>query len=325
MKKTFLLFNVLFIIILGQAQTAEGFNYKALLTDNGTAVANTSVSVKATIKNSSSGIVWQETHDNVTTDANGIFSISIGEGTRIDGAATFAEVNWSDSGTTLSIEVDAGNGYQALVTDESLKYVPYAKSSEKVTGIQEGFRIGGDYYMWNEVLHVEKDMTGSSGEDVVYIKVENPSAYDAAIEIDMMPANNAYYLLTPTLTLLSNGNIQTTGDVITNGKLKAASVSGDSDMKAYIYGYVYSGGTYSLTQSSDGFTVSRLSTGTYEITFNTPLSTSAYLVVANSYAATNPELITLGGRYNDHFILKSWKLSDGSLRDTDFQFVVFKK
>ena len=104
-----------------------------------------------------------------------------------------------------------------------------------------------------------------------------------------------------------------------------APTSGNTDMKAYIYGYIFTSGSINPDNSSDGFTVSRLGTGEYKITFDTALPNSFYIVTATSFANASPEVITLANRNSGYFILKSWKVSDASPQDTEFQFVVYKK
>jgi len=132
MKKTILLFAAFIIAGFTYAQTNNGFSYKALLTDNGEAVANALISVKATFYDSSDNIKWQEEHVGIHTDESGIFSISLGEGTRLDGATTFSDIYWGVEGVSLSIEVDTGSGYTLLVDKEPLKSVPYTQVASKI-------------------------------------------------------------------------------------------------------------------------------------------------------------------------------------------------
>jgi len=108
---------------------AQGFNYKALITDsNGLAVSNQNVVVRFSILNGANTTVYQETH-NVSTDANGILSVNVGEGTVV--AGDFTMIDWGGDTYFLKTEIDLndGNGWQDFGTTE-FKYVPYAKYAE---------------------------------------------------------------------------------------------------------------------------------------------------------------------------------------------------
>jgi len=132
MKKIISLFIILLINLLTYAQSNNGFNYKALLTDNGEALVNTSINVKATFYNAADEIKWQEEHTGIITDENGIFTIALGEGTRLDGETEFSNIYWGQEGIKLSIEIDKGDGYILLTDKEPLKSVPYAQTAAKI-------------------------------------------------------------------------------------------------------------------------------------------------------------------------------------------------
>jgi len=147
---------VLFIAVLmaslsfGQAGD-EGFNYKALITDNGSALANQSVNIKFTILENGTTSVYQESLT-ATTDANGIVSVSIGEGTVVSG--NFNTINWAND-QSLKVEIDTGSGYQDYGTNP-LKYVPTAKYADTAGNV-----FSGDF---NDLSNVPAGL--SDGDDV---------------------------------------------------------------------------------------------------------------------------------------------------------------
>ena len=96
-------------------------------------------------------------------------------------------------------------------------------------------------------------------------------------------------------------------------------------MKAYIYGYITAAGGIDNDKSSDGFSVTNNSTGVYTITFDSVIANAGYNVIATSNATSTPEVLTVGNMTNSSFKIYSWKLSDGSPRNTNFSFVVYKK
>lgn len=123
MKKLYLLVFTLLagLWVYGQ----EGFNYKILITQNNTPLANQPVILRLTLKDGGTS-VYTETQ-NVTTDANGIASVVIGTGNSPD---YFENIDWSHS-ITLQTEVSTDGG--ANFTDfgtTALQFVPYAKYAE---------------------------------------------------------------------------------------------------------------------------------------------------------------------------------------------------
>lgn len=352
MKKTILLILAILISSFGFAQ--EGFNYKALVTNNGNPITNSSIDVKVTIKNSSGNTVWQEEHSNVQTDSNGIFSITIGNGTRLSGAASFDDIDW-EADFTYSVSIDTGSGYTNLVSNEPLNSVPYAALASGLTpvtdkGIQlisttndifHGYRLskGSDdwyIYMYDTDLHIRND-----NHDVIEIKDADDTikmlypleVSTSGITFDTSGNTNHYFIQytssgsasglafnynSSTAMLLHGG-----ASVEVMGKLRAPD-SGDSDMKAYIYGKVYSNGTQpsNPTPNSDGFTVTKTGTGTYKITFDTsPGNYNKYIAVASLY---NSKGFIYTSNSDDYFEVRTYNTS-GSLSDKNFTFVVYKK
>ncbi len=122
-RAIFLTIAILSGWISGMAQS--GFNYKFLVTDNGAPLANASVNVRFTVTDGST-VIWQEEHTGVSTDANGIGIVHLGEGVRLGGtAAVFDEIDWSNN-YSVQVELDTGSGYQTY-SNEILRYVPKAK------------------------------------------------------------------------------------------------------------------------------------------------------------------------------------------------------
>jgi len=132
MKKQILLIASLFIGMISFAQT--GFNYKALITDNNNALVSQSVDLRFSLLQGAT-IVYQETNVAIT-DANGIVSVFLGEGTPV--SSDFATLDWSNS-YLLKVEIDIndGSGYQDFGTNP-LQYVPQAKYAEKAGNVFSG-------------------------------------------------------------------------------------------------------------------------------------------------------------------------------------------
>jgi hypothetical protein len=123
-----LLFNI-------KAQTPQGFNYQGVARNaSGAAITNQAIGLQISILDGSASgtTVYTETH-NQTTDANGLFSLTIGGGTATLG--TFTGINWAVGGSKwLKISMDAagGSNYQ-LIGSSQLMSVPYALFAGNVT------------------------------------------------------------------------------------------------------------------------------------------------------------------------------------------------
>ncbi len=309
MKKTILLFVAFLIGGFSYAQTARGFNYKAIVTNNGNPVANATINVKATIKNGSS-IKWAETHSNVHTDANGIFAITIGEGTRTGGVGSFDEMDWNLPTLNMSVAVDAGSGYVNLVTNEYFKEVPFAKQAERLlpatydvivrngATTHKGFRVDGtdgSIYAGYRI---------NNGLDDWYIYMKNDKAWSLA--------NDG----TDVLTVSDTDN-----SVWIRGKLKA-SISGDADMKAYMYGIIDSNGVLKTEGSTNGFTITKVSTGNYKITFDTAFTHFYdYVLVANAHGAGKICSLNQASSYANIYVTNS----SGAANDSYTTFIIYKK
>jgi len=308
MKKTILLFVAVLLSAMTYGQTANGFNFKALVTDNGNPVANSTITVRVTFKAGSS-VKWKETHANVHTDANGIFSVIMGEGTRVAGVASFDKVDWNVGNMNYTIEVNTGSGYHALVSNEYFKRVPYAKLAERLS--QTDYDV-----VTNEAnIWVKNDGTGdiyqglrlSHGSDDWYLYMKNDNGFALSNDgVDVLKIAD------------SNNNIWL------RGKLTAPA-SGDADMKAYIYGKVYHDGSTpgSTTPNTNGFSVQKLSTGKYRITFTTPMSHYYDYVIIGTIFSNYPGTLRTDA-FSNYVDVYTYTAS-GVLADRSFQFVVYKK
>jgi len=128
MKKSIITLAAILIASLSFAQSG-GFNYKALITDNGNALQNHNVTVRFTILENGSTSVYQETHT-ATTDANGIIVLNIGEGTVVSGS--FNSIDWTNE-QFLKTEINTGSGYTDFGTT-AFKAVPISKNADKLEG-----------------------------------------------------------------------------------------------------------------------------------------------------------------------------------------------
>ena len=133
MKRIFIFLLFLIGAVSLFSQAPEGFSYQAIVRDPvGNPWANKPVSFRFTIiQGSPAGAsVFQETH-NLTTDAFGVVSLIINNGTGKVG--TFETIGWGSDSYFLKVEIDktGGTSYSDMGTTQllSVPYALYAKAS----------------------------------------------------------------------------------------------------------------------------------------------------------------------------------------------------
>ncbi len=131
--KKILLLTALFITTLLAAQVPQGISYQAIaLNTSGAPVVTAPVGIRLTIlDNSATGTaIYTESHTK-TTNAQGLFNLTIGQGNPTLG--TFSAINWATNQKFLKVEMDATGGSNfALVGTTQLLSVPYALTAKKL-------------------------------------------------------------------------------------------------------------------------------------------------------------------------------------------------
>ena len=129
MKKLVLI--LLCLPFIGFAQSVpQGINYQAVARDaNGDVLMNQALTIQfSVISDITTGIIsWQETHQD-TTNAYGLFTAIIGQGTSTGApatSATFDVIDWGASNHLLKVEIDYGSGLVDMGTTAFMS-VPYA-------------------------------------------------------------------------------------------------------------------------------------------------------------------------------------------------------
>ncbi|MCL9804930.1 hypothetical protein NAT51_05340 [Flavobacterium amniphilum] len=135
MEKNKLLIYVFLLFSVGllYGQVPEKLSYQAIIRNNSNVlVANSPVGMQISIlQTSASGtVVFSETHT-PTTNANGLLSLQIGNGTPVLGS--FSAINWANGPYFVKTETDPAGGTNYTVTGTSqLLSVPYAQLAENV-------------------------------------------------------------------------------------------------------------------------------------------------------------------------------------------------
>jgi len=126
--RTILLAFALVIAAPGFTQNYNGFNYQAVIRNAaGDPLPNQAVGVRVQI-NPGIAAGYSETHS-VTTDAHGLISLTMGQGTPEVGSVipTFSALDWTSSvmNYTVSVDITGGTNY-AVLGGAAFKAVPFA-------------------------------------------------------------------------------------------------------------------------------------------------------------------------------------------------------
>lgn len=138
MKKILLTIAVAVLVFTNAfAQVPEKINYQGVANDvSGNPLATQNIGIRFSIHSGSptGSIVYSETH-NTTTDAQGVFSLIIGDGTVVSG--TFSNIGWGSNSFYLQNEMDVtgGTNYTDMGTTQlvSVPYALYAKEAANAT------------------------------------------------------------------------------------------------------------------------------------------------------------------------------------------------
>jgi hypothetical protein len=128
MKKS-LLYIILFLLtgLYANAQAPQSFNYQGVARNaTGVPMASAPIGLRLTIHDGSASgtAVYQESHT-PTTNAYGLYNVTIGTGMNVTG--TFSAINWGSGSKFLEVEIDpAGGTAYTSAGNSQLVSVPYA-------------------------------------------------------------------------------------------------------------------------------------------------------------------------------------------------------
>ena len=132
-SKLILFIQLLFVLINSNAQT--GLNFQGVArTSNNIILASQPISLRLSIlQGSASGTTEYTETRKVTTNAQGLFSVVIGDTDASSTIGNFSTINWKNTPKYLKIEMDAaaGNNYITMGTTQ-FQYVAYAQFASSV-------------------------------------------------------------------------------------------------------------------------------------------------------------------------------------------------
>ena len=195
-----------------QIMAQDGIHYQAVARDgSGNLISNSNITVKFSIFSGTGGslMIYSETHS-TTTNAYGVFNLSIGKGTSTLG--NFSTIDWGGNEHHLQVELSTGSGFVDMGTFP-FETVPYAKTATDMsikdmkdvdlTGVTSGNVLQYDGSVWKPGSGggTGGGVWTQSGPDIYYnggnvgIGKSSPSA-----DLDILSkTNNVRLILTPTI------------------------------------------------------------------------------------------------------------------------------
>ncbi|MGG7664286.1 hypothetical protein [Dyadobacter sp. BHUBP1] len=281
MKSTFLL--CLYLVMFGPllAQTPGGLHYQGVARNaQGAPFAGVTIAVRLSIKDAASNgnILYSETKS-VTTNAFGLYSIAINDGSGIKNG-DFNAIDWSLP-RFLQTEIDPANGAAFVdMGTQQMQSVPHSLSAKNLDGVVNP--QNGDLLEYKDGLWVSKPKTkrynvGGWGFGVL----SNPNFVSPTLTITIERDN-------PTISLVMS---KAFGSILGTGGL-ALSIN---------LGYQKAGGTIQVFDSNDEVTGLRVSPGNRNLftlagTYQTDFKAGETYTVGLLASSTNPSSWNDNGR-----------------------------
>ena len=206
--KSLLVLSLLFICTQLIAQN-KGLNFQGVARNsNNVIIASQAINLKLSILkgNANGNVEYSETRS-VTTNAQGLFSVVIGDGIASANAGNFNLIDWSDPNKFLKIEIDINNGSnftQMGVTQ--IQYVAYAHFSdgvaaENIAGVVPVIKGGtgvSSISALRTALSIDKTSVGLSNVDNISdLKKPISSATQTALDTKLNISDSLTQYITP--------------------------------------------------------------------------------------------------------------------------------
>lgn len=230
MKK--LIFSIAYclMVVSLQAQIPQAFSFQGVALDSdGKAVADKNIAVKAEILIGSpdGNVEYSELHT-TETNANGLYSLSVGYGNASLG--TFETVDWSSGQKYLSISIDQNGGNNFVVIGISqLLSVPYALVSGNAVVTKPKIYVKSAPSGGTALVKNKQDFNGLGSIKYIYEWVQG-TPEDIYVEYDGLPNNINIYTNAVSGFALNTTEISSSKfEIITDGILKRQSFLGVAD------------------------------------------------------------------------------------------------
>jgi microcystin-dependent protein len=174
-RKIFFLFSILFFLN-GNAQAPNKFSFQAVVRNTSNQlIANQQVGVKISLISVVMGTEnaeYVETHT-ILTNANGLLSLTVGEGSLASGDFTTA-MNSNASSKKIKCEIDPTGGTNyTIISNEQLLSVPYALKSNTASFAENVDSVPVKYYILTQGIYPSNNYIGSDSVGAIVAHVGN--------------------------------------------------------------------------------------------------------------------------------------------------------
>lgn len=184
------------LLINTNAQAPQGINYQGVARNvQGVELTNQLIGIELSVLNGSANgtVVYTEQHS-VTTDAGGLFTLTIGLGTPTIG--TFTAINWAVGGgkwLKVSMDANGGTNFQLLGTSQLLS-VPFALYAGNVAnnGGKQTLVLSDDVTDAEAIAIIAAEV-GPNTQEIRIVGTTNLTTVDLSMittAIDIQVANN---------------------------------------------------------------------------------------------------------------------------------------
>ena len=257
MKRIILSLIAMLAVAATFAQAPQGFTYQAAVRNNdGTAVANQQVNVRISlVQGSALGVERYAELHTPTTDAAGLFTIVVGQGTGLVNCMMADCIDWANGPWFLKTQIDPDGGQNfSLSTTQQLMSVPYALFAANVAHDTVHIRD-------SVVVHIIDSVIVHHRDSIIYDTIDTWS-YDSH-PADIIGALPGVFSISPANRIaFSKGNLQykaSTGtwrfaehqwDIVGTAN---AHIAADDTLWIDLFGYGASGysNKYPYTSSTD--------------------------------------------------------------------------
>ena len=182
MMKRHLFFGIVMVLITlatAMAQAPMSFTYQAVVRDReGDLVSNSKVGVRISIMQSSTNTVVYNNEYSTRTNANGLFSIVIG-----DSVNSIDVINWTAGPYILKCKVDPnGGGDYTILSSQQMFSVPYALHANTVDGMIRNTKVEE-----RQVLSISNDTVFLTGGSYVVLPKGFSGDYDSLTNKPVIP------------------------------------------------------------------------------------------------------------------------------------------
>jgi hypothetical protein len=291
--------SLLFFITFG-AQAQSGLNFQGVARNtNNVILASQPISLRLSIlQGSATGTTEYSEIRKVTTNAQGLFSVVIGDQDALSSIGNFNAINWKNSPKFLKIEMDvtAGNNFLLLGTTQfqSVAYAQFANSvdAEKLNGIvpvEKGGTGTTSLAAFKTALSIDKNTVGLSNVNNTADTakpISNATKVALDTKVSTLTFSNTLAIKADTSELVLKAPIASptfTGTVagITKEMVGLSAVDNTSDINKPI-----STATHTALDS-------KVSSTTFSITLNTKVSTETFSsTIASKEDAANKSTAT---------------------------------